>query len=84
MNDVGVDPVCECHAGHGRAGDLAFGHDLGFEFWGVIATLGTLGDRFVRHDVHDLHRAHDASALGLSQDGIAGRLPFTFTLLPDS
>jgi DNA ligase-1 len=24
--------------------------------------------------VHDLHRAHDASALGLSQDGITGRI----------
>ena len=38
--------------------------------------LGALGDRVVRHSVHDLHRAHDASTLGLSQDGIAGRLPW--------
>jgi len=37
--------------------------------------LGALGDRVVRHSVRDVHRAHDASTLGLSQDGIAGRLP---------
>lgn len=36
--------------------------------------LGALGDRVVRHSVRDVHRAHDASTLGLSQDGIAGRL----------
>ncbi|MBN9408140.1 MAG: hypothetical protein J0H69_03230, partial [Burkholderiales bacterium] len=49
-------------------------HDLAFKFRGVVVPLGALGDRVVRHSVRDVHRAHDASTLGLSQDGIAGRL----------
>ena len=43
--------------------------------------LGALGDRVVRHSVRDVHRAHDASTLGLSQDGIAGRLRSSNTAL---
>ena len=46
--------------------------------------LGALGDRVVRHSVRDVHRAHDASTLGLSQDGIAGRLPFSCDFLESS
>ena len=65
--------ACTVLAGS-SADRAAFGHDLAFKFRGVVVPLGALGDRVVRHSVRDVHRAHDASTLGLSQDGIAGRL----------
>ena len=74
INDIGIDPVGQRHAGNRCACVVAFGHDLAFEFWAVVTPLGTLGDRLARHGVHDLHSAHDACSMRLSQDGIASRI----------
>ena len=53
---------------------MAYGHDLAFELLGVIAPLAPLGERVVPHGMHDHRRANVASTLGLSQDGMAGRI----------